>query len=125
MARYYHNNYSYLAHFSFPLHLCFFVLILFFVLGFSWYINYEYMVEDLVTQVKLFLLLCPLILLLVVHFLSAEDRRRVPLIVSLPEKESFHRAGGITVGYRTPPRVSPLHDLTSVFFPRAMVSLGD
>lgn len=94
MARYYHNNYSYLDHFSFPLHLCFFVLILFFVLGFSWYINYEYMVEDLVTQVKLFLLLCPLILLLVVHFLSAEDRRRVPLIVSLPEKESFNRAGG-------------------------------
>ncbi|XP_030458699.2 uncharacterized protein LOC115679233 [Syzygium oleosum] len=95
MARYYRNNFSYLLdHFSFPLHLCFFVLVLFLVLGFSWYVNYEYMVEDLVTQVKLFLMLCPLVLLLVVHFLSAEDWRRVPLIVSLPEKESFHRAGG-------------------------------
>ncbi|KAK3443512.1 uncharacterized protein LOC104433794 [Eucalyptus grandis] len=94
MARYYYNRYSILEHLSFPLHLCFFVLVLFLVLGFSWYINYEYMFEDLVTQMKLFLMLCPIVLLLVVHFLSAADRRRVPLIVSLPEKESLHRAGG-------------------------------
>ncbi|KAF8041015.1 hypothetical protein BT93_B3055 [Corymbia citriodora subsp. variegata] len=94
MARYYSNRFSYLDHFSFPLHLCFFVLILFLVLGISWHINYEYMFEDLVTQTKLFLMLSPLALLLVVHFLSAADQRRVPLIVSLPEKESLHRAGG-------------------------------
>lgn len=94
MARYYSNYYYYLDQFSFPLHLCFFVLGLFLVLGFSWYINYEYMFQDLVSQVRLFIMLCPVVLLLAVHFLSAEDRRRVPLIVSLPEKESLHRAGG-------------------------------
>ncbi|KAI3414740.1 uncharacterized protein J3R85_015913 [Psidium guajava] len=94
MARYYNYYYSYLEDFSLPLHLCFFVLVLFLVMGFSWYINYENMFQDLVAQVRLFLMLCPVLLLLAVHFLSAQDRRRVPLIISLPEKESLHQAGG-------------------------------
>ncbi|PON93547.1 Transmembrane protein [Trema orientale] len=91
MARYYNNYYSYWDYFSIPLHLCFFMLILFFMLGFSWYINYENKFEDLITQVKLFLMIVPLLLLLVVHCLSSGG---VPFLIPLPEQDSLHRAGG-------------------------------
>ncbi|XP_042480486.1 uncharacterized protein LOC122061322 [Macadamia integrifolia] len=81
------------------LHLCFFFVILLLFLGFSWYINYESMFEDLMIQFKLMLMLCPLLLLLVVHWLSSEDRRRVPFVISLPgERDSVHRAGGTPWG---------------------------
>ncbi|KAK3409690.1 uncharacterized protein LOC104422297 [Eucalyptus grandis] len=99
MARYYGNNgyYSYYADYLSlpPLHLCFFVGVLFLVLGFSWYINYESVVEDMMSQLKLFLMLCPVVLLLLVHFLSNEaDRNRVPFFLAMPEQDSLHRAGG-------------------------------
>ncbi|XP_030447215.1 uncharacterized protein LOC115670155 [Syzygium oleosum] len=99
MARYYNGNsyYSYYADYLSlpPLHLCFFVAILFLVLGFSWYINYESVVEDVMSQVKLFLMLCPVVLLLLVHFLSnEEDWNRVPYFLAMPERDSLHRAGG-------------------------------
>ncbi|CAI0414361.1 unnamed protein product [Linum tenue] len=73
-----------------PLHLFFFIAILFFVLGFSWYINYESAFEDLMNQLKLFLILSPLLLLLLVHCLSAGFSLYIPL----PERDSLHRAGG-------------------------------
>ncbi|MBA0854243.1 hypothetical protein Goshw_028007, partial [Gossypium schwendimanii] len=72
MARNY--NYSFIDDLSPPpLHLCFFIIILFFILGLSWYINYESKLEDLTIQLKLFLLLVPVVLLLLVHCLSAES----------------------------------------------------
>ncbi|CAI0414359.1 unnamed protein product [Linum tenue] len=107
MATYYnnhHNNYyssySYywecLSSFSMPLHLFFFIAILFFVLGFSWYINYESAFEDLMNQLKLFLILSPLLLLLLVHCLSAGGGGGggFSLYIPLPERDSLHRAGG-------------------------------
>lgn len=91
MARYYNQHYYYLDYLSFPIHLCFFVFILFFILGFTWYINYESMFEDLITQIKLFLTLVPLLLLILVHCLSSG----VPSLIPLPgERDSLHRAGG-------------------------------
>jgi hypothetical protein len=91
MARYYNDRYySYLDYLSFPIHLCFFVLILLFIMGFTWYINYESMFEDLITQIKLFCMIVPLLLLILVHCLSGG----VPFLIPLPEKDSFHRAGG-------------------------------
>ncbi|XP_058108511.1 uncharacterized protein LOC131251667 [Magnolia sinica] len=76
-----------------PLHLCFFLLILFLFMGLHWYMSYESIFEDIVVQLKLVLMVSPLILLLVVHWLSSEERRRVPFMIPLPERESFHRAG--------------------------------
>ncbi|KAH1263345.1 hypothetical protein GmHk_02G005766 [Glycine max] len=92
MTRYHDPYYYYLwEYFSFPLHLIFFVLILFFVLAFSWYINYESLLEDLLVQVKIFLALVPLLLLLLVHCLSSGASFPIPLP---EERESLHRAGG-------------------------------
>ncbi|RZB67553.1 hypothetical protein D0Y65_037757 [Glycine soja] len=92
MARYHDPYYYYLwEYFSFPLHLVFFVFILFFVLAFSWYINYESLFEDLLVQVKIFLALVPLLLLLLVHCLSSGASFPIPLP---EERESLHRAGG-------------------------------
>ncbi|OWM69253.1 hypothetical protein CDL15_Pgr025440 [Punica granatum] len=101
MARedqYYYEYSSFWDYFSFPVHLCFFGLILLTMLGFSWYINYESMFEDLETQLKLFLMACPLVLLLLVHLLSNEERPWVPALAFLPERDSLHRAGGTPWG---------------------------
>lgn len=91
---YYYQNrpcYSYCQ--APPLHLCFFLLILFLFMGFSWYINYESVFESVVDQFKLVVMASPLVLLLVVHWLSSEEKTKVPFLVPLPEKEAFHRAG--------------------------------
>ncbi|KAL5707680.1 hypothetical protein ACHQM5_018552 [Ranunculus cassubicifolius] len=78
-----------------PLHLCFFFIILFLFMGVSWYINYESMFESIFDQVKLVFIVSPLLLLLVVHWLSIGDRDGVPFLIPLPrERESLHRAGG-------------------------------
>ncbi|PKI43149.1 hypothetical protein CRG98_036455 [Punica granatum] len=105
MARNRYHDYSYWEYFTeylsdFPFHLCLFLLVLFLVACLSWYINYEYMYEDVTSQVKFFLMLSPLFLLLILHFLSSDNRRRVPLFVPLlaDEKESIHRAGGSPFG---------------------------
>ncbi|KAJ0020213.1 hypothetical protein Pint_31346 [Pistacia integerrima] len=92
MARYQNSSYlDYLHYFSLPLHLFFFILILFFVIGLSWYISYESKLEDMVNLVKLFLMLSPLLLVLLVHCLAGG----LPFFLPLPaEKDSLHRAGG-------------------------------
>ncbi|KAJ4724090.1 Oxidoreductase/transition metal ion-binding protein [Melia azedarach] len=97
MARnYYNSSYlDYIYSFSLPLPLFLFTLILFFVLGFSWYINYESVFEDFINQVKFFLMLSPLLLLLLVHCLSGGFQFFVPLPA---EKDSLHRAGGSPFG---------------------------
>lgn len=69
------------------------VVVLF--LGFSWYINYESMVEDLMDHLKLALMLSPLLLILAVHLLSRyQNHQPLPLPLPLPEHNSIHRAGG-------------------------------
>ncbi|OAY54614.1 hypothetical protein MANES_03G089000v8 [Manihot esculenta] len=91
MARNY-NQLSYLDYISYlsmPIHLCLFMVILAFTLGFSWYVNYESKFEELMNQVKLFLMVSPLVLLLLVHCLSSGF-----LFIPLPERDSLHRAGG-------------------------------
>lgn len=92
MARYYnHHSYlDYISYFSMPLHLFFFIFILFSILCLSWYINYESKLEDLINQVKLFLMLSPLVLLLAVRCLSSN----FPVFMPFPERDSLHRAGG-------------------------------
>lgn len=83
-----------------PLHLCFFLFVLLIFIGISWYSNYESMLEDFFDQVKLILMISPLVLLLVLHLLSnfESSYRKFPSIIPLPEKESLHRAGGTPWG---------------------------
>lgn len=79
-----------------PLHLCFFLLILFTFVGITWYINYESIFEGLFDQIKLFLMVSPLLLLLAVHLLSAFETSF--FYIPLPDRDSFHRAGGTPWG---------------------------
>lgn len=83
---------------SLPIHLCFFVAILCMLISFSWYMTYESIFEGLFDQLKLGLILSPLLLLLVVHLFSNFDTIRSPFFVPLPEKDSLHRAGGTPWG---------------------------
>lgn len=91
------DNYS-----SFPLHLCFFLVILFTFVSFTWYVNYEDILEPLFGQIKFFLMLSPLLLLLVVHLLSyfesSSSSSSSWFYVALPEQDSVHRAGGTPWG---------------------------
>ncbi|KAK2975464.1 hypothetical protein RJ640_028570 [Escallonia rubra] len=88
------SYYDYLEYFYMPIHFFFFLVVLLLFLIFTWYINYESRFEDVMIQFKLMLMICPVLLLLVVHWLSSEDQERVPFFISLPERDSFHRAGG-------------------------------
>lgn len=81
-----------------PLHLLFVFLILLMFLGFSWYINYEPVLESVFGNFKLFLIVSPLLLLLVAHFLSNSERSPFYQFIPLPERDSFHRAGGTPWG---------------------------
>ncbi|KAJ6961253.1 hypothetical protein NC652_000226 [Populus alba x Populus x berolinensis] len=92
MARSYNNHslLDYISCFSMSIHLFFFISILFSILCLSWYINYEDKFEDLINQVKLFLMLSPVVLLLLVHCLSS----CFPVFLPFPERDSLHRAGG-------------------------------
>lgn len=91
-----YGSYSwYMDYLSVPLPLCFFVFVLFLFLGLSWYASYESMLEDFFNQLRLILIVSPLLLLLIVHWLSSgDDHQRVPFIIPLPERDSLHRAGG-------------------------------
>lgn len=88
------DNYSSSSQSPLPIHLCFLLVILFMFLGFSWYISYESLFEGLFDQIKLVLIVSPLVLLLVLHLLSNFDNTWSSFLVPLPEKDSFHRAGG-------------------------------
>ncbi|XAR63380.1 hypothetical protein NMG60_11023293 [Bertholletia excelsa] len=80
---------------SVPLHLCCFFLILFMFVSASWYANYESLFEGLFDQIKLVLMVSPLILLLAVHLLANFNN---PFFMPLPERDSFHHAGGTPWG---------------------------
>lgn len=77
-----------------PIKFWFFLIVFVLVLCFSWYINYESKVEDFLSKIKLYLLLTPVVLLLLMHCLSSLDPHRVPSVIPLPERESVHRDGG-------------------------------
>ncbi|KAL4601455.1 hypothetical protein ACB092_11G274800 [Castanea dentata] len=79
------------------LHLLFVFLILLMFLGFSWYINYEPVLESAFDNFKLLLIVSPL-LLLVAHFLFNSDRSPLSPFIPMPERDSFHRAGGTPWG---------------------------
>ncbi|KAI3823198.1 hypothetical protein L1987_04631 [Smallanthus sonchifolius] len=95
MTRYY-NNISYYEYIqlSIPIHFFVFLCVLFIFLSCTWYVNYESKVESFMRHVKIFLVLAPVVLLVLVHWLSRGDRPWLPSLVPLPEKDSFHRAGG-------------------------------
>ncbi|KAL3832886.1 hypothetical protein ACJIZ3_007622 [Penstemon smallii] len=67
-------------------HLCFFLFILFAFVGFTWYINYESIFEGLFDQIKLILIISPLLLLLSVHLLSTFEKSFA--FTQSPEKDS-------------------------------------
>ncbi|CDP13149.1 unnamed protein product [Coffea canephora] len=100
MARYYRSSYNhYLQYLSLPIHFFFFLLVVFLFLVFTWYINYENKYEDILQELKLVLLIFPVILLLVVHWLSrGEYSESGPSVTSSPEEDSPHRVGGSPVG---------------------------
>lgn len=79
-----------------PVHLCFFLIILFMFVGFTWYINYESIFEGLFDQIKLLLMVSPLILLMVVHLLSSLERSL--FFLPFPEQDAIHRAGSTPWG---------------------------
>ncbi|KAL1561997.1 hypothetical protein AAHA92_04626 [Salvia divinorum] len=64
-------------------HLCFFLVVLSMFVGITWYINYESIFQRIFDQIKLFLIVSPLLLLLAVHLLSAFS------FLPPPEQDSF------------------------------------
>ncbi|KAK4344836.1 hypothetical protein RND71_035012 [Anisodus tanguticus] len=78
------------------IHLCFFFLVLFTFVSITWYINYESIFEGIMDQMKLVLMVSPLLLLLVVHLLSCLEKSL--FFIPLPDQESFHKAGGTPWG---------------------------
>ncbi|KAM0045114.1 hypothetical protein Hdeb2414_s0009g00300381 [Helianthus debilis subsp. tardiflorus] len=96
MTRYYNNNkisyYDYIRQLSIPIHFMFFVCVVFIFLCFTWYINYESKVERFVHHLKIFLMLTPIALLVLVHCLSSNWF--LSSLVPYPEKDLLHRAGG-------------------------------
>ncbi|CAI9764649.1 unnamed protein product [Fraxinus pennsylvanica] len=77
---------------SFPIHLCFFLLALFMFVGFT-----ESLFEGLFDQIKLFLMLSPLLLLLVLHLYSSLQGA-FSSFIPFPEQYAVHQAGGTPWG---------------------------
>ncbi|KAJ6325894.1 hypothetical protein OIU78_013062 [Salix suchowensis] len=121
MARYYnHHSYlDYISYFSMPLHLFFFIFILFSILCLSWYINYESKLEDLISQVKLFLMLSPLVLLLAVRCLSSN----LPSFYAISREGLASSSGRVSMGCCSLARPPSFHDLSPIFFSRTLVPI--
>ncbi|KAL8217244.1 hypothetical protein R6Q57_024081 [Mikania cordata] len=103
MGRYYNNNnnMSYIRQLSIPIHFFFFIFVVFVFLCFTWYINYESKVESFVHRLKLILTFTPIVLLVLVRWLSSGERAWVSSsLVLFPEKDSLHRAGGFMISNR-------------------------
>ncbi|XP_071700048.1 uncharacterized protein [Rutidosis leptorrhynchoides] len=105
MTRYYNNNdnnnvsyYDYIRQLSIPIHFFFFLVVVLIILCFTWYINYESKVESVMYNLKIFLMLSPIILLVLVHLLSSGETSWLPSMVPMPEKDALHRAGGSPYG---------------------------
>ncbi|KAK2637168.1 hypothetical protein Ddye_031960 [Dipteronia dyeriana] len=78
-----------------PVTLGIFPMLMF--IGFPWFINYEPILESVFDQVKLYLIVCPLLLLLIVHWFSNNESSWFSYLVPLPAETD--RAG---VGRGTP-----------------------
>ncbi|XP_022872635.1 uncharacterized protein LOC111391615 [Olea europaea var. sylvestris] len=76
---------------SFPIHLSFLLLVLFMFIGFT-----ESLFEGLFDQIKLFLMLSPLLVLLVLHLLSSLQGSFS--FTPFPEQYAIHQAGGTPWG---------------------------
>ncbi|PKU77899.1 hypothetical protein MA16_Dca023479 [Dendrobium catenatum] len=59
-----------------PLHLFFFLLTLLLFISLSWYLSYESILESIMDQIKLLLIASPLVLLIVVQWLSSGSKGR-------------------------------------------------
>lgn len=81
-----------------PIHLWFLLGMFFMFVSFSWYLNCESLFEGFFNQINLLLIVSPLLLLLVLYLLSNYDNTLSSFLVPLPEKDSFHRAGGTPWG---------------------------
>lgn len=91
----YNNTYSHREAPPLPLHLCFFLLTLLIFISFSWYMSYESVFVTLANQIRLLIMMSPLVLLLVVHLMSTNERQHVPFFIPLPDqRDSLHHAGG-------------------------------
>lgn len=74
-----------------PFQLLFIIFIVLFLIFISWYMAYESAMEDTVDQLKLYLMISPLLLLLAVRCWSKTGIRTIPLPPSEPN--AIHRAG--------------------------------
>ncbi|EEF50238.1 conserved hypothetical protein [Ricinus communis] len=81
-----------------PIHLCFFLMILLLLLTLSWYTNYEPVLESMFDQVKLVLMVSPLLLLMAVRWLPNDRNGGIAYFIPLPEQGSLHKAGGTPWG---------------------------
>ncbi|KAL8266174.1 hypothetical protein R6Q59_003518 [Mikania micrantha] len=91
----YNNSMSYIPQLSIPIHFFFFIFVVFVFLCFTWYINYESKVESFMHRFKLILTFTPIVLLVLVRWLSTGERAwDSSSLVLFPEKDSLHRAGG-------------------------------
>ncbi|XP_075477223.1 uncharacterized protein LOC142518352 [Primulina tabacum] len=91
------SNHSHHDSPSIPLHLCFFLSILFAFLGMTWYANHESIFEGFFDQLKLVLMVSPLLLLLAVHLLARLEKSSWFLLAS-PEQDAIHGAGSTPWG---------------------------
>lgn len=74
-----------------PFQLLFIIFIVLFLIFISWYMAYESAMEDTVDQLKLYLMISPLLLLLAVRCWSKTGIPTIPLPPSEPN--AIHRAG--------------------------------
>ncbi|KAK8934257.1 hypothetical protein KSP39_PZI014613 [Platanthera zijinensis] len=105
MAMHYYKNSGYTGYSQssppLPLHLLFFFLTLLLFLSLSWYLSYEPVWESVMSQVRFLLIVSPLVLLLVVHWLSCgPDCGRSAAFFTAPpqERQALHRGRGSPFG---------------------------
>ncbi|CAK9177436.1 unnamed protein product [Ilex paraguariensis] len=79
-----------------PLHLCFFLLILFMFVGLPWYMNCESLFGGLFDQIRLVLILSPLLLLLALYLISRFQRSL--FFIPWRQQDSLSGAGGTPWG---------------------------
>ncbi|GMN64137.1 hypothetical protein TIFTF001_033210 [Ficus carica] len=112
------DNHAYKPETTCPVHLWFFLCILLMFLGLSWHANYEPILESAFDNMKLLLILSPLVILLVIHWHSAFDYRRggggLSAFLSSGDGYRDFRSGGGGGGGGTPWGVGLL--LVFVFF---------
>lgn len=101
MARYYNSSayyYDFLQYLAVPIEFLFLLAVVLVFLILNWYINYDYMLEDIMDYIKMGLMLIPVLLLIILHLVSRDPDQAPAFSLSLPEKNSIHRIGGSPLG---------------------------